>query len=237
MGEMFDAWDGFHEEDQPYRLEYLKFIRDVVFGSKPNLEVVKCHKFPEFGMITRNEVDELIDALEACEYCNGEGCQYCTPGLTKSEPKYIDLGFRENYTIPGTLAGTSINVEADEVKETMDPDFWERQAANALAKAEVLRSVPQSDTFEDGSILTFEKTFQTQSTAPTQVSYQYATIKQAGLWHTTGDKAPNGIFWSQLLQFIGMSNLQTLKVLDTAKSVTMAEYVKGMQKALEAEEQ
>jgi hypothetical protein len=230
------------------RLSYLEFIRDVTFGSNPSLKVVKCRKYPEFGLIDRADLPELIDTLENCE-CGGDGCEYCIPGLRH---KVIDgtnyivqaqRAYDQDALNPDVLVGKAVTVKirrgvmnkGDDMN-TMDPDFYDRQAADMLRKAEILRTVPQSDAFPDGTVLQFSKTFISQGTAPSVSSYDYAAIKAGGLWHVTGDKSPNNIFWGALTYFIGINNLPTLKVLDTGKAVPIAEYVANVQKALEKDE-
>jgi hypothetical protein len=147
----------------------------------------------------------------------------------------INVEINDNPFDPNNNCGAYVeppNNEEDNVS-TFDPDFYDRQAAAMLEKAEQLRGIPQADVFPDGTVLTFSKTFFSQGTAPSESEYHYVAIKSAGLWHVSGDKSPNNAFWMQLLQFIGIRALQTVKILDAEGGVPLKEYAEKVTKALE----
>lgn len=126
----------------------------------------------------------------------------------------------------------AIQEREDNEMASMDPDFYRREAARMAEVAEILDTVPQSDTFEDGQVLTFEKHYPNQRLE--SVKYYHAAIKSGGYWYVTGNRSPNKVTWDALIEFIGYGCLKTLRIHITGNSVPMGEYVKGVQQALEA---
>jgi len=306
--------------DESPRLAYLYFIRDTVFGSRPELQVVKCRKYPEFGKINREDIGDVIGRLEDCTSCDAEGCMFCIPGyhpdrIYSTDPALdlvgkrviasIDPGYKANglstylvddyatqasqyvrdavkdkkqffaelYGGPPTrdwvdelqncwvdnptedlaeynahrrveathrmmvameeLHGTGINVEYNRInyqedRMEVDAEFFRRQAAKMLKNAEILDSVPDSDVFEDGQIIRFEKVFPGQKTV-----YKWASIKANDAWYTTGGKSLQGVDWSTLVSFIGLANIPSIRVITDSKGVSLREFKDGIEKALE----
>jgi hypothetical protein len=118
----------------------------------------------------------------------------------------------------------------DDMSDNMDPEFLRQQAEKLLMRAQILESVPQTDSFEIGQCLTYQKTFGTAQT------YLYAAIKSSdGLWWVTGNRTPKqGMFWSQLIAEIGVSNLPTVTVM--THGTTLLDWVSRQTKALKTTE-
>lgn len=268
MGEMTDDFDAYSSRSP--RLQYLDWIKRNHFDKNPSLEVVKCLKFPEFGKVTREDIDRLIEFIENCTYCQEMGCEHCmypprslvftAGGATVTGRRSREQSFDPNDLIgrrvvmsmdPGNpTTGFNYMIQAqngiihqvlankgeflDQITEDdnmeMDPEFYERQAAQMLVKAEQLRSVPRADVFENGQVLTFTKTL---SGTP----YLYAAIKANDVWFVSGFRgsaAVQGVDWLSLISWIGVSNLGSVRILDVSKGVPFAEYKAGVEKALQA---
>jgi len=271
------------------RLNYLKFIRDVVFGRwDSRLEVVQCRKFPEFGMIQRDQIDNIIRMaergddfyildrpgslqprkIEASKWSDDPndlvgkevtinlkpiGAAYMSheqyaalaqmradlydaakalhdPNVAYVQVETIGKITRDtigHYCTAYGVEGVSTNYKEDDMNSSLDPEFLEREAARMLARAEVLRAIPQTDTFGDGQVLTFEKNFHSG------VTYYYVAIKSGEWWFVTGSRAPSKVEWVSLIEFLSTEGMKTLKVVDRERSIPIADYVKGVQKVLE----
>jgi len=236
MTDDYDAY--YHDVDsidpKTVRLNYLKFLRDVVFGSNRQLEVVKCRKFPEFGIIQRDQIDFIINCVQKGEdvyILDGPqslGVRKIEASKWSDEPVDINQALTQADD-PDDLIGmkVTINLKEDDMNSSLDPEFLEREAARMLARAEVLRAIPQTDTFGDGQVLTFEKNFHSG------VTYYYAAIKSGEWWFVTGSRAPSKVEWVSLIEFLSTEGMKTLKVVDRERSIPIADYVKGVQKVLE----
>jgi hypothetical protein len=208
----FDAYGYDLDDDGPdQKLEYLRFIRDVVFGSRSHLKQVTAYRFPEFGTIRRSEINELIKLYEE-EVKLAKGVE-----LNLMDPEQLKVKFR-------VQDGYVLEVKEDNMG-TMDPEFYERQAAAMLARAETLRGVPQTDVFDEGTVLTWGKL------RDNMVAYQYAAIKADGTWYVTGGRSPQTLFWPQLVEFIGVSGLPSVRVV--TQKVGLKEWAANVQKVLE----
>jgi hypothetical protein len=97
----------------------------------------------------------------------------------------------------------------------MDPDFYRRQAALHLQTAEKLDGMPMVDPFENGQILSFRKNWSGQKT------YSYAAIKTEVGWFVTGDNTINNKVFSydEVLSFIGISQFDTITVMNPGDSI------------------
>lgn len=104
------------------------------------------------------------------------------------------------------LIGKKVSVVIN--KETADS--LERQAARLLARADEMRAKYDRfghDDYPDGSVITFEKTFDHYMGRPLNrpsKPYFYAAIKDpTGRWSTTGPRAPKSYTWDELIQWMG----------------------------------
>jgi len=73
--------------------------------------------------------------------------------------------------------------------------YWERAIERAMSKLEVLEQFGD-DEYEEGAVIRFDYQF-----AEGGKMYAYAAIKCAGLWYSTGPKAPKAYTWEQLIDF------------------------------------
>lgn len=62
-----------------------------------------------------------------------------------------------------------------------------------------LREFPAGDPCEDTDMLRFEKTYPNSDKA-----YMYAAVRVDGLYHLTGDKSPDRMTWSELVEWMGV---------------------------------
>jgi hypothetical protein len=122
---------------------------------------------------------------------------------------------------------SSNDKEGSNVNETLDAEFYRRQAAMHLATAEKLDGMPMVDPFEDDQVIFFKKTFGAQT-------YKYVAIKTEVGWFLSGNYNTNTIFsWTTLLDFISITNFDTIKVL--SPQADLKEWWASKQKAKEIE--
>jgi hypothetical protein len=121
------------------------------------------------------------------------------------------------------------NYKEDNVSISTDPDFLRREAARMLARAELFETVPTDDTFGEGQVLTYEKTFGGVTT------YTFAAIKTPVGWYTTSTRGAvrlKGAPWREFVEALGEEGIRTLKVLDMDKATKIGDYVVGVLKEL-----
>jgi hypothetical protein len=118
--------------------------------------------------------------------------------------------------------------QGGEVTSSTDPDLLRREAERMLQKA--LESVPRTDEFAVGQVLTFTKFFGGRD-------FDYAAIKAGDeKWYVTGSKVnASALPWNELIAFITAKNLLTIKVLDMQAGKNIKDYVEGVTKVLEGE--
>ena len=167
------------------------------------------------GMKVRREMEVFKDLREAHEVLTNDGrvAYVIVDGIDSPLTRSNIRQYLNRY---GMEEEESMNMQ-------MDPEFLRSEAERMLQRAAILEQVPQSDTFEDGQVLTFQKNY-------SGTQYKYAAIKVEGLWHVTGAKAPNGVYWNELVTFIGVNNLPTVGVMIAKGS--LFDYVKGIKAEL-----
>jgi hypothetical protein len=135
-------------------------------------------------------------------------------------------GLRENVT----RGNINRIMEEYGVSNFKDPEFLRAEAERMLQRAAILEQVPRIDNFEDGTILYFEKAYQGHN-------YKYVAVRVVGTWHVSGPKSPNGVFWNELIDFIGIGNLPSARVVTA--STSLFDFVKGVaaQQSLVSEEE
>jgi hypothetical protein len=133
--------------------------------------------------------------------------------------------------------GETINI-VEERDVSNDPDFLRREAQRMLERAEILETVPKNDDlFADGQVITLERTLggQTYKYAAIKIVIQREFAHPVQLWYVTGEKAASGIPWNEFIDWMGVKAIPTIKVIDMDKVVPLADFVRGVQKALEGE--
>lgn len=81
------------------------------------------------------------------------------------------------------------------------------QLARRTEQLEHLARYPEVDTFENGDILHFDKTF-----PGSDYVYSYVAHKANDRWHLTGDRSPNDITWDELVSFMGLGVHEVYKI-------------------------
>jgi hypothetical protein len=138
--------------------------------------------------------------------------------------------------MPDELIGQTFTIKVPKEGENVsafNAEFYDRQAAEMLRKAELVRGLPQDDDLlPDGTIMTWQKQYY-NSTEFRARSYQFVALKQAGHWFVTGQAHSNNKYtWSGLMNQIGLDQIESVRVLNN-EGVPLKEYVAGVQKALE----
>jgi hypothetical protein len=72
--ELFESGEFPEADPQQLRFDYLRWLKNR-FESNPNLDVMTCHKYPEFGTISRWQIDGVIANYE-------EGLEYSETDFT-----------------------------------------------------------------------------------------------------------------------------------------------------------
>lgn len=81
------------------------------------------------------------------------------------------------------------------------------QLAKRHAQIEELRRYPDEDPFADDTVLRFKKVF-----PGSDKQYPYIAHRTDGLWYVSGDRAPNGIEWLELVAFMGLGVTDVYKI-------------------------
>jgi hypothetical protein len=242
--EMFESF-GFSEpmtEDEK-KLQYLEWLRDVAFSNK-TVAYVTCHKYPEFGVIQRgsihNVISNFIEHMDEDPPLDVHDGPDTYPTITKQQLKYYSKAERAQLVqayskadvqATWTLHNELLNYQEGTDMKTFNADFYSRQADEMLRKAELARGVPEDDdAFVDGTVITWKKNYFNNSRLVGTV-YKYAAIKAAGMWYITG-RETGQYTWTNLLQFIGLDNIDTVLVLDS-EGIPLKDFVAGVQQALE----
>jgi len=241
MGEMADHdREMFEDEERDPKLAYLKWIRERLL-TRANPGYIHCRKYPEFGMIWKDEIDQVI---EDYKLVRDYGPQDDAP--LKATIQAAAYGMLS----PDKLTGKTVYMsdvqqeildrlakKMNERNNMFDTEALRREARLLLQQADAMDGVPQNDLFQDGQVITFKKKFNTGR------AYSYAAVKVAAIrageyWYTTSQR-PGALMgrlsWYGLLEGIGVENLYTIEVLDVDSSIPLKEWVKGVQEALEAE--
>jgi hypothetical protein len=212
--------DSYEDYDGPTqatdeRMAYLKFLRDVVFPANPHLVRVTCHKYPEYGTLSVGELESLID---------NEG--WSPQMLDKLAQEVVEQNMFPEISIP--RASDHYQFEYKESKKMKSAEWYRTQAEKMLEQAAKVESVPTEDIFEDGSVITFEKTFGARQGGST---YRYAAIKTELGWSLSGQRnVGKFLTWTEMIEFIGFDGVESIMVRFSAMS--LKEYVKA---ALEVE--
>ena len=120
-----------------------------------------------------------------------------------------------------TLYGIPISAVQAKVKTPTLLEKLEKEAADLenslasvsaqLAKRQVqieeLKRYPEDDPYEDDTVLRFKKSF-----PGGDKKYTYTAHKTEGLWYVSGDKAPNGVEWPELVAFLGLGVNDVYKI-------------------------
>lgn len=96
-----------------------------------------------------------------------------------------------------------------EVDVSQSPEALREQALRYLALADKIESLPE-DNFENGVIVNFTKRFGRNHGG---IEYEYVALKARDKWYVTGRQLPYPITWSELLEFIGHDNLDSVYVV------------------------
>lgn len=81
------------------------------------------------------------------------------------------------------------------------------QLARRTAQLEELARYPEEDPYGDDTVLRFRKRF-----PGGDKEYVYAAAKTGGLWYVTGDRAPNGVEWTELVAWMGLGVSDVTKI-------------------------
>jgi hypothetical protein len=186
------------------KVEYLKFIRDVVLP-RTDSEYVVARRYPEFGKIYRSKIQELIE-------------------LEEYQPTDLDV-------LPGDIVygtyGADSYITPSEENSVKSAEWYQAEAERMLEMANKTRGIPTEDIFDEGRVLTFTKTWGGEA------KYNFAAIKIENSWFLTGSgrRAEKIYNWSDLLGFVGLDGLETIKVV--TESVPLREYADGLKRALD----
>jgi hypothetical protein len=89
-------------------------------------------------------------------------------------------------------------MERSSLDETLDRalEMLSNQEARIQMQMDRLAQLPEDD-FGNGAVITFQKQFREGGRI-----YDYAAIKAAGLWYSTGPLAPKGFTWDALMAWL-----------------------------------
>lgn len=82
------------------------------------------------------------------------------------------------------------------------------QLAKRKAQIEELKRYPQDDPYADDTVLRFKKAFRSDPNK----KYSYTASREEGLWYVSGEKAPNGVEWPELVSFMGLGVTDIIKL-------------------------
>lgn len=74
------------------------------------------------------------------------------------------------------------------------------QMARRTRQLEHLKRFPETDPFEDGTVLQFDKTFPHSPDVP----YSYVAHRADGHWYVTGARSPQRATWDQFVNWLGL---------------------------------
>lgn len=70
--------------------------------------------------------------------------------------------------------------------------------ANELHK---MSRYPETESYPDGTVIHFTMTYKTGH-GDEEATYDYAAIKSAGKWYTTGKNSPQKVTWTELTEWM-----------------------------------
>jgi hypothetical protein len=197
---------------------YLKFLRDVVFGSNPEIRDVQCHKHPSLGRLKRDEVTDLIEIYEGLSELKPTEFEQ----LKEFTPEQLDRLADEVFNQEQQAQFNTMQFEYKETK-MKSAEWYQEQAEKLMEQARLIENVPQEDIFEDGHVVTFQKSFGNRQGGS---FYRYAAVKTELGWSVSGQRNVGKIItWAELLEFIGFDGLESLSV--ASQFVPIKEYVKA----------
>jgi hypothetical protein len=198
-------------QELKYILEDLSLARAAMADTRVAYVVID-----NYGTVNRSNIRTRIRDVEReiAQRRDGEDITTVVTDLQTREVVDYDYWFKKQK-------------EGSNVNETLDAEFYRRQAAMHLATAEKLDGMPMVDPFEDDQVIFFKKTFGAQT-------YKYVAIKTEVGWFLSGNYNTNTIFsWTTLLDFISITNFDTIKVL--SPQADLKEWWASKQKAKEIE--
>jgi len=226
MGEMADHDRELFSVDEDPKLAYLKWIRERLL-TYANPGYIHCRKYPEFGMIWKDEIDQVIEDYKLVRDYGPQDDVHFTNGIETAALR------EEAWSILDRLSTIK-----KEKHNMFDTEALRREARRLLEQADAMDGVPQNDLFQDGQVITFKKKFNSGQRSYSYLAIKVAAIRAGEFWYTTAQRPgelSGRLSWGGLLDGIGVENLHTIEVLDMEESMPLKVWVKRVQEALEAE--
>jgi hypothetical protein len=84
----------------------------------------------------------------------------------------------------------------------------EERITKVTLQVEALSRFPEEDPYEDGTTLEFTRDFPNG-----EKTYDYSARRANGVWYVTGTRSPNGVRWSEFINWLGLGLVGELKVM------------------------
>jgi hypothetical protein len=84
----------------------------------------------------------------------------------------------------------------------------EKRITKVTMQIETLSRFPDEDPYEDGTTLEFTRDFPNG-----EKTYDYSARRANGVWYVTGTRSPNGVRWSEFINWLGLGLVGELKVM------------------------